>query len=109
MWPLECVVLEDTLLYATVWELHAARPVLDSMSPLAPVVATIVPVHFAVPVPLIILVTAFVVVAGLPHKEPDAVLFIVLVGSLEPIAIMAFHALLPLAFTVLEAVFFTSP
>ena len=98
---LERVVLEQTFFDTTVRELHAASSVLDTVTPLALVAAAILPEHFTVAVPLVVLVAALVVVARFPSEETHSVFLVVLVAAFILVAVLVIESLLPLAAAVL--------
>ena len=102
---LESVVLEQAFLDSTIGELHAASTVLYTVAPLALVARPVFPVHLAIAVPLIVFIAPLVVVARLPSEETKAVLFVVLVAALVLVAVLVIESLLPLATSVLQAVF----
>ena len=54
--------------------------------------------------PLIILVAALVVVAGLPHEDAHPILLVVHVVALIHVAVLGVETLTPLALAMLEAV-----
>ena len=55
--------------------------------------------------PLIVLVAASIVIAGLPREHAHTILFIVLVVALIHVARLVIKSLLPLSFAVLETIF----
>ena len=105
LWALECVVFEQSFLYAAIGKLHPTSTVLNAMAPLALVTATVFPVHFTVTMTLIILVASSVEVAGLPCKQTDARFLIILIRALIHIAVLGIKFLFPFSFPVLETVF----
>ena len=101
----KCVILEETLLDSTIWELHAAHAVLNTFIPLALVTGAIFPVHLTITMSLIVFIAAFVKIARLPCEHSHAVLLVVFVAALVHVAILVIKSLLPFSFTILQPIF----
>ena len=104
MGAFKSIVLENAFLHSAIWKFHTASTVLDPMSPLTFVMASIVPKHLPISMTLIVFVTALIVVARLPNKEANTIFLIVLVVALESIAVLAFQPFLPFSFAMFEAI-----
>ena len=102
--PLKCVVFEKPFLNSAIGELHTTCSILDAVTPLALVAASIFPIHLTIPVPFIVLVATLIVIPGLPSKNTYSCFLIVLVRAFVHIAVLGVESLLPFTLAMFEAV-----
>lgn len=104
-WAFKSIVLEVSFLNSAIWKFHATYTILDASIPFAFVTGTVFPEHLSVPMALVILITAFVIVARLPSKESHTIFLVICVATLIHVAILVIVSLFPLAFTGFEPIF----
>ena len=97
------IVFESSLLDGAIWEGHLAVAMLDALLPLALVDGAVGPEHLTVTLSLVIDVAALVDIAAFPSEDTIAILPVLRVLTIVLVAWRHILLLLPLAFSMLQA------